>query len=77
MATYNYAPCANESCERPKEPFQFKRPMSEYQDPAPCPSCGEMCERVSNDFCQNFQLKGHGWYKSNYHGPSNGAVGSK
>lgn len=71
MALYNYAPCKNQDCERPKEPFQAKKKMSEYKDPAPCPSCGEMCERLPTDYCRTFQLSGFGWAKDGYKGRSN------
>lgn len=75
MPLYQYEPCNNPSCSQ-KEPFKAKNSMDNHKDPMPCPSCGQMCNRLSNDFCQNFQLKGFGWYRNGYNGASNGA-GSK
>lgn len=71
MATYRYA-CTNEECETRE--FNFMRPMDEHDQPTDCPECGTSCERLRTDFCKNFQLKGSGWYSSNYNGASNGGV---
>lgn len=63
MPSYNYR-CKNENCEI--DIYSQTRPMSEYMEPARCPHCDELNERVNNDFCKNFKLKGGGWYSTGY-----------
>ena len=66
MPLYNYEPCNNEACSRTKEPFKAMGKMSESDKPAPCPECGELCPRLSNDWCRNFKLVGSGWFSTGY-----------
>lgn len=69
MATYNYE-CKNEECLT--KTFTFRRSMEEHDQPTNCPQCGNECYRVAGDWCQNFRLKGSGWYAQGYSGASNG-----
>lgn len=71
MATYRYE-CKNEECLT--KTFSFSRPMAEYQEPTTCPQCHSECHRAQGDWCQNFKLKGPGWYASGYNGASNGVA---
>ena len=63
MASYTYH-CKNEECETAL--FTFSRPMSEYKDPTNCVECGKSCDRLQNDFCTSFALKGGGWFRDSY-----------
>ena len=74
MPTYNYE-CANEECDT--QVFQGIKPMSEYQDPHPCPECNTPSHRAQGDWCRNFRLKGYGWYSGGYNGASNGVPNYK
>lgn len=55
MAIYQYV-CLNEECET--EEFQKMRPMSESNDPAPCPQCETECYRPHHDLCKNSFVTG-------------------
>lgn len=59
MPTYNYK-CRNENCE--VDIYKQRKSMREYKEPAHCPSCNELNERLNNDFCKNFKLVGGGWF---------------
>lgn len=63
MATYQYK-CTNEECET--DIFTFSRPMSEYKEPTNCLQCEKSSNRLENDFCTVFALKGQGWYRDGY-----------
>ena len=63
MPSYNYE-CSNENCET--NIYSQTRSMSEYKEPARCPMCDELNERLNNDFCKNFKLVGGGWESTGY-----------
>jgi len=68
MPVYNYGPCTNEECEGHEETYQHNKKMSEYKDPQPCPHCGTMHERATNDFSRAVAFKGPGWFNTGGYG---------
>ena len=52
------------SCENTEEVF-----VKRYSLPVFCSQCGEETERLIG--LSSFQLRGDGWYKDGYDGPSN------
>jgi len=61
MPLYRYNPCTNTECTREKLPFELRKLMSQYKDPGECPACGELCERIPNDFSRHAKCVGPGW----------------
>ena len=67
MPLYTYNPCSNPECSTgPKKAFKVRRSMETRNDPVPCPSCGESCERANNDFSTHAKCVGGGWASTGY-----------
>jgi putative FmdB family regulatory protein len=62
MPLYEYA------CSKCNESFEL---MKSFSDTAPvkCPKCGEEAKKLIST--TSFQLKGTGWYKTDYQNKSN------
>lgn len=58
MPTYNYEcdTCCNE--------FEELTPLAQYQDPQPCPECGELAKRVMGAFPGTI-FRGDNWSSKN------------
>jgi putative FmdB family regulatory protein len=65
MPLYEY------SCTKCKKHFEILQSIS--ADPAKCPDCGSDCKKLIST--TSFQLKGSGWYKTDY--ASSGSAGAK
>ena len=65
MPLYDY------SCEKCGKRFELIRNISDVSD-VKCPDCNSTCRK--NITATSFQLKGSGWYKTDYksHGPACG-----
>lgn len=70
MATYAHK-CNNEECEMGE--FTHQRPMSEYDKEIPCPTCGEISQKLITN--TSFALKGPGWFSTGGYGASYKPVG--
>ena len=75
MPTYTYGPCTTEECELKEQAFKYSKKMSEYQDPQPCPCCGTMYERATNDWPKAIAFKGPGWFNTGGYGANYKPVG--
>jgi putative FmdB family regulatory protein len=51
MPTYEYC------CDRCRQRYELRRPMSSRNDPAPCPTCGEAGRRQLESFA--YKYEGH------------------
>jgi len=66
MPLYEYA------CKKCNKNFEIIQSVG--TDSAKCPDCGSECKKLFS--ATSFQLKGSGWYKTDYKSSSSGASGS-